>query len=41
MMQLVLIILTKRKATVAKDHDKRFYRSTVIEPLREGVRRQD
>jgi hypothetical protein len=27
MMQLVLIILTKRKATVAKDLDKHFYRS--------------
>jgi hypothetical protein len=27
MMQLVLIILTKRKGTVAKDLYKRFYRS--------------
>jgi hypothetical protein len=27
MMQLILIILTKRKGTVAKDLDKRFYRS--------------
>jgi hypothetical protein len=27
MMQLTLIVLTKRKETVAKDLDKRFYRS--------------
>jgi hypothetical protein len=27
MMQLVLIVLTKRKETVAKDLDNRFYRS--------------
>jgi hypothetical protein len=27
MMQLVLIVLTKRKETVGKDLDKRFYRS--------------
>jgi hypothetical protein len=27
MIQLVLIVLTKRKAMVAKDLDKRFYRS--------------
>jgi hypothetical protein len=27
MMQLVLIVLTKTKETVAKDLDKRFYRS--------------
>jgi hypothetical protein len=27
MMQLILIVLTKRKETVAKDLDKHFYRS--------------
>jgi hypothetical protein len=27
MMQLALIVLTKRKETVVKDLDKRFYRS--------------
>jgi hypothetical protein len=27
MMQLVLIVLTKRKETMAKDLDKRFYHS--------------
>jgi hypothetical protein len=27
MMQLILIVLTKRKETVAKDLDKRFYHS--------------
>jgi hypothetical protein len=27
MMQFILIVLAKRKATVAKDIDKRFYRS--------------
>jgi hypothetical protein len=28
MMQLVLVVLTKREETVAKDLDKRFYRSS-------------
>jgi hypothetical protein len=30
MMQLVLIVLTKRKETVTKDLDKRFYRSNEV-----------